>query len=128
MRVEENSLGYLGERRRGIRMKYHKIQTIFKRDMDRKGALILGTYSTPEIEYLANNQWMFDEKIDGTNTRVLLDNHKVRFGGKTENAQIPTKLIERLSELFTFEKLNSIFDEEEGFVAKAIEKALEEKQ
>lgn len=80
---------------------YHKIQTIFKRDMTNKGkTLLLGHWSMPEFEYLADNEWVFTEKVDGTNIRIMWDGERVTFGGKTDNAQIPAKLVERLRERF----------------------------
>jgi len=83
---------------------YHKIQSIFKRDV--RGKFITGEWSTPEIEYLQNNQWVWTEKVDGTNIRVLWDgiNLDVRFGGKTDNASIPVPLFNRLTDLFPKEK------------------------
>lgn len=80
---------------------YHKIQTVFKRDMANKGkSLLVGQWTMPEFEYLATNEWIFTEKVDGTNIRVMFDGDKVSFGGKTDNAQIPVRLIERLRERF----------------------------
>lgn len=79
---------------------YHKIQTLFKRDMASKHKnLIEGEWTLPEFAYLANNEWVFTEKVDGTNIRVMVDSG-VTFGGKTDNAQIPAKLVERLNERF----------------------------
>ena len=82
--------------------KYPKIQSVFKRDPANKNKTFLfGQYSTPEIEYLANNDWVFTEKVDGTNVRVMIDGQGgLTFGGKTNNAQLPTKLFERLTERF----------------------------
>jgi len=80
---------------------YHKIQTVFKRDMANRGTTLLdGQWSMPEFEYLANNEWVFTEKVDGTNIRIMWDGEKVSFGGKTDNALIPAKLVERLRERF----------------------------
>lgn len=80
---------------------YHKINTIFKRDMEHGGKHILeGQYSMPEFEYLANNEWTFTEKINGTSIRIMWRHGKVEFGGKTDNAQIPAKLVSRLRERF----------------------------
>jgi len=79
---------------------YHKIQSIFKRDMGSpKKTLIEGDWSLPEFEYLANNRWVFTEKVDGTNIRVMV-NGGVNFGGRTDAAQIPATLFSRLNELF----------------------------
>lgn len=80
---------------------YHKIQTVFKRDMENKAKTLLeGQYSLPEFEYLAMNTWVFTEKVDGTNIRVMLKNGGVTFGGKTDSAQIPAQLVTRLNERF----------------------------
>jgi hypothetical protein len=80
---------------------YHKIQTIFKRDMENKGkTLLFGQWTMPEFEYLAENEWEFTEKVDGTNIRVMWDGFGFRFGGRTDRADIPAKLIESLLHLF----------------------------
>ncbi len=80
---------------------YHKIQTVFKRDPETNMKTLLeNNYSLPEFEYLAGNQWVFTEKVDGTNIRVMFDGEQITFGGKTDRAQIPAALAKRLSELF----------------------------
>ena len=82
---------------------YPKIQSIFKRD-EKTHKFIEGQWSLPEFEYLQNNQWIFTEKVDGTNIRIIWDLETVRFGGKTENAQIPAFLVSKLQDLFPVEK------------------------
>jgi hypothetical protein len=89
---------------------YHKIQTVFKRDMESKGkTLLVGQWTIPEFEYLAENQWTFTEKVDGTNIRVMWDGGKVSFRGKTNGASIPVNLLyclqERFSDKSLFEKV-----------------------
>lgn len=82
---------------------YHKIQTVFKRDPDNNfKTLIDGDYSLPEFKYLSKNYWTFTEKVDGTNIRIMYDglDKPLRFGGKTDNAQIPTQLAMRLNDIF----------------------------
>ncbi len=80
---------------------YHKIQTVFKRDpATNMKTLLENNYSLPEFEYLAGNQWVFTEKVDGTNIRVMFDGEQITFGGKTDRAQIPAALAKRLNELF----------------------------
>ena len=80
---------------------YHKIQTIFKRDMENSGKRLLeGQWTLPEFEFLAENQWVFTENVDGTNIRVMFKNGGVTFGGKTDSAQIPAHLVTRLNERF----------------------------
>lgn len=68
--------------------------------MSNRGKIIEGTFSEPEFEYLANNEWVFTEKVDGTNIRVMWNGEKVVFGGKTDNASIPVFLLYKLQELF----------------------------
>jgi len=88
---------------------YHKIQTVFKRNPETKFKTLLeNNYSLPVFEFLANNDWVFTEKVDGTNIRVMLK-EGMSFGGKTDSAQIPAKLIEKLYERFTEEKLRKQF-------------------
>ena len=79
---------------------YHKIQTIFKRDMSNNGKIIIGDYSEPYFDYLKDNKWVFNEKVNGTNIRVMWNGENVVFGGKTDNAQIPTFLLYKLQSLF----------------------------
>jgi hypothetical protein len=80
---------------------YHKIQTVFLRDPATHYATVLeGQYATPEFEYLKQNIWMFTEKVDGTNIRVQWNRESVEFAGKTDRADIPTCLREKLQEMF----------------------------
>ncbi len=79
---------------------YHKIQTIFKRELAGNRKIIEGDYSMPEFEYLKDNKWIFTEKVDGMNIRIMWDSKDVVFGGKTDNASIPVFLLYKLQELF----------------------------
>ncbi len=87
--------------------KYHEIQTVYKRDPKINYlTLLIGEYSEPEFEWLANNEWVWTEKVNGTNIRIMWDGEslELKFGGKTDNAQIPTPLINSLTKLFSKEK------------------------
>ena len=80
---------------------YHKIQTVFLRDPQTNFKTLLnGQFAMPEFEYLAINIWVFTEKVDGTNIRVMFDGEEINFGGKTDNSEIPAFLINRLNETF----------------------------
>lgn len=95
---------------------YHKIQTVFKRDPDTNHkTLLMNEYSMPEFDYLKNNLWVFTEKIDGTNIRVSCDRgiKQVLFGGRTERANIPAKLVASLNSTFSFEALESVFGQDD---------------
>jgi hypothetical protein len=92
---------------------YHKIQTVFLRNLESKRKEIIeGKWSLPEFELLQNLEWVWTEKIDGTNIRVLFDGTTVTFGGKTDNAQIPAKLVTHLRETFNVENMKAVFGEE----------------
>lgn len=86
---------------------YHKIQTVYSRDPETKYKTLLeGKWACDEFEYLRNNMWLFTEKVDGTNIRVMYDPAAttaagfITFGGKTDKASIPAKLIMKLYDLF----------------------------
>lgn len=89
---------------------YHKIQTAYLRDPENNHKTLLqGKWAKPEFGILKDIEWTWTEKIDGTNIRVMWDGEKVRFGGKTDNAQIPTILIDVLQDTFTPELMNDCF-------------------
>jgi ATP-dependent RNA circularization protein (DNA/RNA ligase family) len=80
---------------------YHKIQTVFKRDPANKHKTLLeGEWTLPEFEYLKDNKWIFTEKVDGTNIRIIYKDGKITYGGRTDRAQIPATLVERLNDRF----------------------------
>lgn len=93
--------------------KYQKIMSIYKRDEKTKEFLI-GQYSTPEIEYLKNNQWEWTEKLDGTNIRIKYDGNNVVYAGRSDETNLPVSLIYRLDEIFKSEdgrkRLKETFD------------------
>ncbi len=92
---------------------YHKIQTIFKRDPATKYKTLLdGQYSLPEFEYLKDNEWVFTEKVDGTNIRIIFDGENTTFGGRTDRAQIPADLVNALNDMFNplLDKLTENFN------------------
>jgi hypothetical protein len=88
---------------------YHKIYAPFKRTPQKPNRMVMWDWSLPEFEYLADNPWIFTEKVDGTNIRVGYDGHTVQFGGRTANAQIPASLICELQRLFPVEMFEQTF-------------------
>ena len=94
--------------------KYPKIQTVYLRDPANKYKTLLeGEFARPEFEYLADNTWVFTEKIDGTNVRVTWDcaPGRITFGGRTDKAQLPAFLFAELQELFPAEKFAALYPE-----------------
>lgn len=99
--------------------KYHKIQTLFLKDPETKyKTLREGKFAKPEFEYLKDNLWVATEKVDGINVRVgwYTDTDGeipqwVEFGGRTDNAQIPTFLLKKLQKLFPEKKFMALYPE-----------------
>lgn len=93
---------------------YHKIPTVFKRDPGTNFKTLLdGQYATPALAYLRLNDWVFTEKVDGTNIRVMWHPGKgCTFQGKTDNAQIPAHLVNQLNEMFSgrLHRFGGVFD------------------
>ena len=92
-------------------VEYHKIVTAWERDpATNHKRLLEGVWAEPEFGFLKDNEWVWTEKVDGTNIRVMWDGSSVRFGGKTDAAQLYVPLIERLQVLFYSGALARIFD------------------
>lgn len=99
--------------------KYHKIKTVFSRNPETNFKTLLeDVFATPEFEYLQPNKWRFTEKVDGTNIRVdwspinfgnNVSEKTIRFGGKTDNTQVSTFLFSKLQEIFTLDKLCTLY-------------------
>lgn len=93
---------------------YEKIETIYARDIKGTKKLIEGEYRNTTVEYLKDCEWEWTEKVDGTNIRILWDGHAVSFMGRTDNAQIPAPLVNRLNALFGGESNAQIFEQSFG--------------
>jgi len=90
---------------------YHKIKTLWKRESEKPCNMIVGEYALPEFELLKDLEWVGTEKVDGTNVRVMWDGNKVGFGGKTDDSQMPIRLVDKLSELFGGEANEQVFEQ-----------------
>ena len=71
-------------------------------------------YRDPSVEYLASNEWIWTEKVDGTNISVVWDGHNISFFGRTENASIPVNLSNKLNEIFMNNAAEEIFEQAFG--------------
>ncbi len=87
-------------------MEYPKIPTLFERDPNTH-KVIIGKYTHPIFEYISN--WAVYEKIDGMNIRITMLGNTIAFNGRTDNAQIPAKLLPYLNEHFTVETMKATF-------------------
>lgn len=88
-------------------IEYPKIQSVFKRDPETKYATFLeGQYSLPEFAHLKDTLWRFEEKIDGTNIRIMSHSGEegIKYGGRTAKAEMPTFLIEKLIHIYIYSR------------------------
>lgn len=92
---------------------YQKIPGPYRRHTEgpNRNKLILGEWSSDELRCLADVPWSWTEKVDGTNIRVHWDGHKHSYGGRSDNAQISTKLIAALDALFHEELFEQKFND-----------------
>lgn len=104
-------------------MKYPKIETLYERD-EATHKVIDGRLRCPEFGLVKS--WLVTEKVDGTNVRVIFKPEvyladgtrgpakatQVTFGGRTDNAQMPTFLLAYLQETFTPEGLSAAFPDD----------------
>lgn len=90
---------------------YHKIETLFERDTEGSKKLIQGVFRSEAVEFLQDMTWQFTEKIDGTNIRIMWDGHKITYGGRTDRADIPAHLMNKLIELFGNEETEQLFEQ-----------------
>ena len=93
---------------------YEKIETIYIRDIEGTKKLVPGAYRNDTVRYLRDLPWYWTEKVDGMNVRVCWDGHRVSFGGRTDRAQIPADLVNRLNELFGTEEAEELFEQTFG--------------
>ena len=97
---------------------YGKTENLFTRD-EATHKLNVGDFRRPDFDQI--KKWLVTEKIDGTNIRLIWEPaidggadapgrpERLRFGGKTDNAQIHADLVTWLIENITTEKLRSVF-------------------
>lgn len=107
-------------------MEYPKIHSLWKREgwyfeegkknspgyQKGRQSFIIGDYAEPEFG--AIKTWFVDEKVDGTNIRIMYRNGKVEFGGRTADALIPARLLNYLQETLTPRELHRVFPCDEG--------------
>lgn len=87
-------------------MEYHKIETLYERDL---ATFKVDPTKLKNRTYSLIKSWQFTEKIDGTNIRCIWENGTLKFGGKTDNAQIHADLVRWLYEHVSPLRLAEIF-------------------
>lgn len=92
-------------------IEYPKIAGPFKRATigPDKNKVIPWQWSMPEFEVLQDIPWLFTEKVDGTNIRIIWDGHKPEIRGRTDRANLAPDLVKNLMEMFPEELLEQTF-------------------
>lgn len=97
---------------------YHKIDTLYHRDPDKKNIIIPGQYANPACEFLLHNEWQFTEKIDGTNIRLIYEAGNLTIKGRKSNSDLSGPIAkwyqENMSSLL--EKFTSVFGDSSAIV------------
>jgi hypothetical protein len=91
-------------------IKYPKINSVYLRHEKTK-KFVLGQYSCDEFAYLANNEWIGEEKIDGMNV-VIWPDHEAKqliIMGRNLQPTVPQTLIDRINHLLTYERISNLF-------------------
>ena len=65
---------------------YQKIPNCFS--LQNEAKKYQGEFADSRIEYLKDCQWLFTEKIDGQNMRIIWDGYKITYNGRTDNASL----------------------------------------
>ena len=93
---------------------YPKILNLFKFDQESKQRTT--EFSCPEFKYLKDCKWVFTEKIDGMNIRVIFDeNGEIEIRGRTDKAQLPPDLIVNIKDMFKEVKARNVTFYGEGY-------------
>ncbi len=92
-------------------MQYPKINTFFKRVQEGpdKGKIILDSIS--KNEFLVPCEWIVSEKLNGTNTRIILSEKGIEIKGKTDKAQFNPIVLRGIGEILkhiTQDKIDSL--------------------
>lgn len=90
---------------------YHKLWAPYKRIVTSRNKSHLDTtqWSRPEFELLSEMDWRWTEKVNGTNARIIWDGHRVRIGGRTDEAQLGSLVTNFLRAEFPEELLENQF-------------------
>ena len=86
---------------------YQKIGNVFKFDERYKNIIGLNE----PYETLKNIIWQGTEKIDGTNTRVYWDGHRITWAGHTDTSEMQPNVAAKMEEIFGSQEMEYLFEQ-----------------
>lgn len=86
---------------------YRKIPNVFKFDANYKNIIGLNE----PFDTLKDIKFIGTEKLDGTNTRIYWDGHKIQIAGRTDKSQWQGDLYKTLSEMFLTDRAEYLFEQ-----------------
>jgi len=89
---------------------YHKIDTLWEFDNETKKH-IAGKFKNPYVELLKDNVWLFTEKLDGTNFRIMWDGYNISYAGRTNKAEFSKKQKEFIETELVNESLENLIEQ-----------------
>lgn len=101
---------------------YHKISGPFKRSATDLKKVDVTKFVSPTVELLTHSDiWLFTEKIDGTNVRLIWDGHNLSYNGRSNNADLHKDLKKVLDGLWTErvgleQRIEELFGEREVII------------
>jgi hypothetical protein len=84
---------------------FGKIETLYERN--KKFKVNVGQFKNRTYTLLKS--WLWTEKVDGTNMRVIWENGNTHFAGKTDTANISGDLINWMHNNITCKKMQEVF-------------------
>ena len=90
---------------------YSKIETAEARKTDGTREIWEGVYRNSTIAYLQEEEFVFHEKIDGTNMSAFWDGHRVWINDRTGLNKLPPAVNECMERIFCTNEAEEIFEQ-----------------
>lgn len=90
---------------------YEKILAPFCRDDAKQKIVNINKWSKPEFEMLQNLNWIWTQKIDGTNLNIVWDGERIYYVGHTDKTQWNDRSKQLIESTFCTPEAETIFEE-----------------
>lgn len=90
---------------------YEKIYAPFGRDSSKSEYVNTSKWSKPEFEFLQNNEWIWTQKIDGSNLNIIWDGERVSYKGHTDKTQWNERSKNYIESVFCTTEAETVFEQ-----------------